>query len=299
MSRRLLYHVSASVNRGSILAHGLDPRLMGGERGIAGSERRELDGVFVCHDREEADYFVEMGLRHLEAVDVWEIDDPGSVLQSNSGNYEYLPVAVPPERVRLVETVTASRSEPARDGAAEEQESPIDRELWAAIHAGEEAFEALIERGVIRRVEPVERSPQPLPPELAADLALVLSDVDRAGVTRGCSFALRPEEEPWADEEDEDGDSYDWVEVGIDDADGAPIARFLAMTGPDAMARRVELATAVQRCYVELDAVDGTLHPPCAPDHLHAAVAELRDGEAWWRCPADGRALAPVGSYGR
>ncbi len=249
MRRRLLYHVSASVNRASILAHGLDPRLMGAESGIAGSGRRELDGVFVCHDREEAHYFVEMGLGHLDAVDVWEIDDAGSVLQSNAGNYEYLPVAVPAERVRLVETFTApERQEQAFDAETD----ALDRDLGAAISGGGPAFEALIERGVIRRVDP-EPPPRPLPPELAGDLALVLRDLDRSGeLARELTFALDPKPEPWDDEDEEDEGWGDWETVSIAHADGTSAGSFVTFAGPDAGERRASLASALQRWFVEL-----------------------------------------------
>ncbi len=40
----------------------------------------------------------------------------------------------------------------------------------------------------------------------------------------------------------------------------------------------------------------GVALPPC-PDHPHAAIAVVRDGAAWWICPATDRLLAPVGSY--
>lgn len=220
---RTLYHVSPAANRDSIAAHGLDPRRMGVARGIAGSERRELDGVFVCHDLDEVAWFADMGMRQTEAaVDVWAIDDPGSVLQTNTSGYEYLPVPVPPERVRLLETRTAS-------SAPEPPDAPeLSGELWAVIGSPEEVaaqLEELGEGGLFAYgFEELQQSPRehdPPPPELANDLALVLR------------------------------------------------------------------------------AVDGTLHPPCASDHPHAAVAELRDGEAWWVCPADGRPLAPLGAYGR
>jgi len=267
VSRRTLYHVSPSVNRASILAHGLDPRRMGAAPGIAGSERRELDGG-VCHDRDEVDWFAEMGLRHLDAVDVWEIDDPGSVLQTSTANYDYLPVPVPPERVRLLETRTAPR-EPEQPEAMPE----LAGEMWAVIGTPEEVAAQLEELDVdpAAFASLLQRYPEaaesPAPSEVAADLALVLRDIDRAGALGDRSEALA--------------------------SDLGELAEL------DAPERQVELATAVQRRYVEHPAVDGTLHPPCGDGHLHAAIAEVRDGAAWWVCPADGRALARIGDYGR
>ncbi|MDO8183985.1 hypothetical protein Q5424_08175 [Conexibacter sp. JD483] len=305
MSRRTLYHVSASVNRDSILAHGLDPRLMGAARGIAGSERRELDGVFVCHDREDASWFVDMGRRSVGPVDLWAIDDSGSVLQTNSSGYDYLPVAVPPERVRLVESFGAPPPE---------QPTPAAEAFTAAIGDGASAqqlqellnangdglftyrFETVTDPAeLVRPLGP--RPGAPLPPDLAEDVTLVLHDVDRWGaITSGWSATVEgdlPQVDPergWDDETD-----YGWLM--LHDADGHWRGSLVVPLGPTAADRRAGLASAFQQQFVEVDEVDGTLHPMCVLDHPHAAVTEVRDGEAWWVCPADGRALAPVGSY--
>jgi len=56
----LVYHVSASSNRGSIERHGLDWRRMEG-RGIAGSLEPEREGIFLAESLEEADFFCWMG----------------------------------------------------------------------------------------------------------------------------------------------------------------------------------------------------------------------------------------------
>jgi hypothetical protein len=55
-----LYHVTSELNRASILAHGLDWDCLGAAPGIAGSNRAEAEGVFLCHDDWEAQYFVRM-----------------------------------------------------------------------------------------------------------------------------------------------------------------------------------------------------------------------------------------------
>ncbi len=53
-----LCHVTSALNRGSILAHGLDWTRMGAAPGIAGSLVPEKEGVFLCRDEFEADFFV-------------------------------------------------------------------------------------------------------------------------------------------------------------------------------------------------------------------------------------------------
>jgi hypothetical protein len=69
----LLYHVSSRRNRDSIAEHGLDSRRMGAARGIAGSESREQDGVFLARDLGEAEWFVQINNRRDGALDVWEV----------------------------------------------------------------------------------------------------------------------------------------------------------------------------------------------------------------------------------
>ena len=53
-----LFHVTSALNRDSILAHGLDWTRMGAAPGIAGSLTPEEEGVFLCRDGFEADFFV-------------------------------------------------------------------------------------------------------------------------------------------------------------------------------------------------------------------------------------------------
>lgn len=40
----------------------------------------------------------------------------------------------------------------------------------------------------------------------------------------------------------------------------------------------------------------GEPRPRC-PGHSHPMVPEVRDGEAWWACPRDGRAVFRVGQF--
>jgi hypothetical protein len=79
---RSAFHVSPSANRSSILEHGLDWRLMGLERGIAGSVRPELPANFLCASREDAAFFRQMA---REPADVWEADVRGLWLEGDPG----------------------------------------------------------------------------------------------------------------------------------------------------------------------------------------------------------------------
>jgi hypothetical protein len=76
------WHVSPSLNRESIRTHGLDWSLMGATGGIAtGPTFRgpEMEAVFLCASREEADFFVGFGSH--PHVDVWQIDVSGLALE--------------------------------------------------------------------------------------------------------------------------------------------------------------------------------------------------------------------------
>lgn len=97
------FHVSSSLNRASILAHGLDSSRMGGVRGIAGSPVPEQPGCFVSpHD---AEFFVRMN-NTGGPVDVWEVleVDPESLACDPDTEFHYLPDGAQPQQVRLVET---------------------------------------------------------------------------------------------------------------------------------------------------------------------------------------------------
>lgn len=81
-----LFHVSSSANRESILAHGLDWQRMSA-RGIAGSDRPEQAGCFLCRDDWEVDWFVKMN-NTGGPVDVWAVDgvDPRELVDSPQGH---------------------------------------------------------------------------------------------------------------------------------------------------------------------------------------------------------------------
>ena len=84
------YHVTSSRNRASIAEHGLDWERMGGVSGIAGSPVPETEGVFLCRDEIEADWFVRLN-NTGGPVDVWLVEglQPGSLVDNGSG-FEYV-----------------------------------------------------------------------------------------------------------------------------------------------------------------------------------------------------------------
>jgi hypothetical protein len=98
-----LFHVTSALNRESIMEHGLDSTRMGAARGIAGSDEPEEDGVFLCLDEFDANYFVDMN-NTGGPVDVWAVEgvNQEQLLTTQSG-YNYFPAPIPPERLTLIE----------------------------------------------------------------------------------------------------------------------------------------------------------------------------------------------------
>jgi hypothetical protein len=96
-----MFHVSSSRNRESISVNGLDWTRMGASRGIAGSDRPEQDGCFVCRE-ELADLFVRMN-NTGGPVDVWAVDDvdEDDLVESPEG-FCYLPFKIAANRLTLV-----------------------------------------------------------------------------------------------------------------------------------------------------------------------------------------------------
>lgn len=97
------FHVSSGLNRESIGEHGLDSSLMGAARGIAGSTRPEVDGIFLGHEH-DVDYFTRLNNTGTE-VDVWAVDgiDEDDLIDSPNG-YLYLPGVIPADRLILIAT---------------------------------------------------------------------------------------------------------------------------------------------------------------------------------------------------
>ncbi|MER7180316.1 hypothetical protein ABT404_12685 [Streptomyces hyaluromycini] len=100
--RSNFFHVSSVLNRRSIAQAGLDWTRMGAARGIAGSRRPEVEGVFVCRGEEEAEFFLQIN-NTGGPVDLWSVDgiDEGLLLDNGNG-FVYLPGRIPAARVRLV-----------------------------------------------------------------------------------------------------------------------------------------------------------------------------------------------------
>jgi hypothetical protein len=93
-----LFHVSSVRNRASIAEHGLDWTRMAAASGIAGSNRPEEEGAFLCRDEFEADFFVRLN-NTGGPVDVWIVDEIDEALLSDNRNgFLYLPDEAPAGR---------------------------------------------------------------------------------------------------------------------------------------------------------------------------------------------------------
>lgn len=111
----MLFHVTESSNRESILRHGLDWRRMGPAPGIAGSEVPQCEGVFLARDEWETKWFVEMGRnRGVAEIDVWEVLldldldltgdlPPDGPLVLHEDGYLYSTQPIPPHQLKVVD----------------------------------------------------------------------------------------------------------------------------------------------------------------------------------------------------
>jgi hypothetical protein len=99
-----LFHVTSSDNRKSITKHGLDWRLMGSSRGIAGSTKPEQAGCFLSRNQFEAEFFVKMN-NTGGPVDVWAVDDVSldQLLESPEGFF-YFPEPILARQLTLLKT---------------------------------------------------------------------------------------------------------------------------------------------------------------------------------------------------
>lgn len=115
----LLFHVTSSRNRRSIDEHGLDWTWMGQAPGIAGSREPEVDGIFVCRDQGEVQFFLAMN-NTGGPVDVWAIDglSEEDLIEAPEG-FMYLPASISRRRLTLVHHDQESRAaEPAFGSSA-------------------------------------------------------------------------------------------------------------------------------------------------------------------------------------
>ena len=95
-----MLHVTAAVNRESIRRHGLDWRRMGAAPGIAGSTHPELPAVFVCEDREDISFFLNMA---RTPADVWAIDVDGMWVESGPSGWWIISRPIGSDRLTLLE----------------------------------------------------------------------------------------------------------------------------------------------------------------------------------------------------
>lgn len=95
------FHVTSSLNRASISAHGLDWTRMGAASGIAGSPTPEQEGCFVARDESEADFFVSFA--RDSSVDVWAVRgvSASELIESPEG-FVFVPRSIPAEDLELV-----------------------------------------------------------------------------------------------------------------------------------------------------------------------------------------------------
>lgn len=94
-----VFHASAVANRDSIRRHGLDWRRMGAARGIAGSTKPELPGIFICDCMEDISFFLHMARC---ATDVWSVDADGLWCETGPSGWWVISQPIGPERLRLV-----------------------------------------------------------------------------------------------------------------------------------------------------------------------------------------------------
>lgn len=100
--------MSSVDNRDSINLHGLDWRLMGTARGIAGSASPEVDGCFLCQDEFEVEWFAKTINNTGGPVDVWVVEGVDADQLLERDGYRYLPTTVDQHRLRYLRTEDAS-----------------------------------------------------------------------------------------------------------------------------------------------------------------------------------------------
>jgi hypothetical protein len=120
------------------------------------------------------------------------------------------------------------------------------------------------------------------PPRIVAAAAAVARDLRRADI----AFT-------WAAPSPADPDEIGTVYATL--ADGEGLGGWSLPAHLDGARLRCVLAEWLQDALAESDAAWAQPCPPC-PGHAHPAQPEERDGEAWWTCPQDGRAIARVGA---
>jgi len=111
------FHVSSSRNRESILRHGLDWTRMGAARGIAGADRPEVHGVFLCQSAFDVEFLLRFDATDLP-LDVWAVEgvDEDELVEAPEG-FVYVPRPISPQQLTLVrrDESPGDSGEPSRD----------------------------------------------------------------------------------------------------------------------------------------------------------------------------------------
>jgi hypothetical protein len=98
-----LFHVSSTLNRESIQAHGLDWTRMGAAPGIAGSPTPEVAGIFLARDEFEVSFFLQMAESH-GSLDVWAVEGiDAEQLVDNGSGFGYYPSNIPRSQLSLLD----------------------------------------------------------------------------------------------------------------------------------------------------------------------------------------------------
>jgi hypothetical protein len=99
----IAWHVTSSVNRASILEHGLDWRWMETTGGVASglvSQGPEMEAVFFCESLDEAEFFIGLGTH--PRFDVWRVDVAGLRLEPGPDGWVIHRRPIEVERLQLV-----------------------------------------------------------------------------------------------------------------------------------------------------------------------------------------------------
>ena len=102
------FHVSSVDNRDSINLHGLDWKLMGAARGIAGSASPEVEGCFLCQDEFEVEWFAKTINNTGGPVDVWMVAGVDATQLLERDGYHYLPAPINRHQLSHLRTEDAS-----------------------------------------------------------------------------------------------------------------------------------------------------------------------------------------------
>ena len=107
------WRVTSSVNRESILEHGLDWRRMAATGGVASGivcRGPEMEAVFLCEAVGDAEFF--LSFETHPRVDVWEVDVTGLVLDPGPDGWVIHRGPIAADRLQLVRQDVSSSPPP-------------------------------------------------------------------------------------------------------------------------------------------------------------------------------------------